>query len=191
MSEPIITRRYRLKWRHLIPRIIFIATPIALLLLAVYGVVTITRTIFADFTPASLLLVIPIPILLLVIYSQVMLLIFRIGNLFATYVDITPDGLEVRFWPLLHVVLRWPGIEKSVITRRFGRNTRMLNLETAEVLPESAFTLWYWQVFKPLKRFAINSRQPLLLDVIDGYPEGDFANHLRQVAPQLFASSDQ
>jgi hypothetical protein len=143
--------------------------------------------IFKNLTMAALILVIPMPLLLLIIYSQTMLLVLKIGNLVASYVIISPDGLEIRTWPLYRVLLRWPGIEHALITRRFGRDTWLLNLETAEELPESDFTLWFLKVSKPLTRLLMATpRYPFSLETIQGYPHGDFADHLRQAAPLSF-----
>ncbi len=108
------------------------------------------------------------------------------GQFPGTYLRISPQGLECRFWPHYRVRCDWQRIQSIGSIRSLaGGEITFLYLKSAE---SSGWGTWkpYLKLRKAI--FASQTTHFIRLDLFEGWPE-DLIRHLREHAPHAFASS--
>jgi hypothetical protein len=145
-----------------------------------YGMFGVLLHILKELSVAGLCLLVGLLSLLPPIGVWILIVVWKAGNLIVSGVTPSPQGLEVRNWPLYRVLLPWDQMPNS---QTWQRMPGMLHLDNALDRPEGAFTLWLRKFFL---RFTPKIGRSISLYGVQGYPKGKFADQLRRYAPQLF-----
>jgi hypothetical protein len=105
-----------------------------------------------------------------------------IGRLFLSYLKVTPDGVEYRYWPSYAVRCNWDDVEKLGEHRSFGIfPSDVLYLRSGEPIgPQITIAL--------RRKLGLKTQYFVPLTGIQGWPEGRLANDLREYLPHILGS---
>ena len=103
------------------------------------------------------------------------LLMLLVGEVMFSYLQVSPDGIEYRFWPFYHLQFDWDDIESI-------KQSRVLGL-----FPYDSMNV----VITNRSSFATTTvlKQSISLSDFQGWPKGKLAATLREYAPHLFETS--
>lgn len=96
-----------------------------------------------------------------------------------SYLDITEQGLEYRFWPTYHIQCSWADVE--TITQR-----REMMVTADVILLRSAKELGKPISMQLRKKLGLDTQYFIPLNVLAGWPQGKLRQALEHYAPQLF-----
>ncbi len=151
---------------------VIIGLPLFLLLTIAISILQSTT----DLNPIGIgLLCLLVPIIIL----MSLFLLRQMGNVilqFFSYIKVSPEGLEQKFWPYIHIRCHWSDIDKV------GKwlITDVLYLNSYEIIGPSIY------LKKPFSLFRIPTQKLMALSSYQGWPDGQLAEDIRQFAPQLF-----
>jgi hypothetical protein len=183
MPEQAMIKKYRFSGWIMLLNLGMIAYFAFLLLLAVAFAAIIFLFFQAGWngSQAGLYLCFGLPAGLLLILVLV-LLILRIGRAFFSYVLVSPQGLEYRYWPSYRIRCRWGDVEC------LGKYRSIFGLALHQVLFLKEDESTGWQGFVEVRRrLGADTQQFVPLTGIRGWPDGPFAEDLRCYLPALFA----
>ena len=152
-------------------------------LLPIYGIIIVLRYMVFHAEPSLFNIgfaVVFIVFLLPIAFISSIPPIFSIGMIRNSYVIVSPDGLEIRHWPTYRVRLPWEKVRFAKYYGGWGKNSAGLQLSDAIELPEDG-------IAKQLRKLVGGRQQVFFLRIVDGYPNGAFADDLLEYAPQLLA----
>jgi hypothetical protein len=105
------------------------------------------------------------------------LLMLLVGEVMFSYLQVSPDGIEYRFWPFYHLEFDWDEIESIKQSRLLG----IFPYDSMHVVITNRSSYATTTVFK----------QSISLSDFQGWPKGKLAATLREFVPHLFENSPQ
>jgi hypothetical protein len=100
------------------------------------------------------------------------LLMLLVGEVMFSYLQVSPDGIEYRFWPFYHLEFDWEDIEDLKQSRLLG----IFGYDSMNVVIANRSSYATTTVLK----------QSISLSDFQGWPKGKLADTLREYAPHLF-----
>ena len=105
-----------------------------------------------------------------------------IPSLFLSYLKVSPEGLELSYWPTYRIRLSWQDVERVGKCKALGVfPCDALYLDRAEARERNA-TIREWGLAK---------RCIVPLSDFRGWPTGELAKDLRRYLPQLFGIEEK
>lgn len=95
---------------------------------------------------------------------------------FFSYIKVTPDGIEQKHSPYMHIRCNWSDVDKL---GKFFSFTDVIYLNSYEVLSFSISLKFPFRFFRPKQGF-------ISLSGYEGWPKGQLTDDLKQYAPKLF-----
>jgi hypothetical protein len=105
------------------------------------------------------------------------LLMLLVGEVMFSYLQVSPNGIEYRFWPFYHLEFDWDDIESIKQSRLLG------------IFPYDSMNV----VITNRSGYATTSvlKQSVSLSDFQGWPKGKLAATLREYAPHLFETNQK
>lgn len=181
-SRPKSARKYRWKCWALLPSLLTSAYTVTMLTVLIgiflYGIVWLPRHVDIPFFQILTIILLG-PFLILFVFFWLWFVSWPIGRLLFSYLKVSPDGIEYRYWPSYGVRCSWDSVERLGEHRSFGLfRSDVLYLERAEPVG--------WQINVTLRRrLGLKTQYIVPLTGISGWPRGKLAEDLRQYIPHL------
>jgi hypothetical protein len=104
------------------------------------------------------------------------LLMLLVGEVMFSYIQVSPDRIEYRFWPFYHLEFDWDDIETIKQSRLLG------------VFPYDSMNV----AITNRSSYATTTvlQQSISLSDFQGWPKGKLAATLREYSPRLFENSE-
>ncbi|KAA3659947.1 MAG: hypothetical protein DWQ04_20805 [Chloroflexi bacterium] len=116
------------------------------------------------------------PVIILMSLLLVQQLVNFISQFFS-YVKVSPDGLEQKFWPYKHIRCKWSDVDKI---GKWWLVNDVVYLNSCEIIGPSI------SLKMPFRLFHFSSQDFITLSGYQGWSDGQLAKDMRKFAPQLF-----
>lgn len=116
------------------------------------------------------------PVIILMSLLLVQQLVNFISQFFS-YVKVSPDGLEQKFWPYKHIRCNWSDVDKI---GKWWLFNDVVYLNSCEIIGPSI------SLKMPFRLFHFSSQDFITLSGYQGWSDGQLAKDMRKFAPQLF-----
>ncbi len=105
-----------------------------------------------------------------------------IPSLFLSYLKVSPDGLELHYWPAYRVRVAWRDVERVGKCKFLGIiPCEALYLNRAEARERNA----------AIREWGLAKRCIVPLSDFRGWPAGELAEDLRRYIPQVFGIEEK